>query len=46
MELIIDCNRVPYEMPVIDDYEYVIDQTDPWLDISLPPTMCGPWIYE
>ena len=25
IELVIDCNRVPYETPVIEDYTHVID---------------------
>ena len=42
----IDCDRIPYDEPSIDDYTYVIDQSDPTFSIEVEPTYCGPYIYD
>lgn len=43
VELVLDCDIIPYEKPVFDEFTYVIDQMDPVMDVQLPPTYCGPW---
>ena len=45
-DLIVDCNRVPYVIPTFDNYEYIIDISDPTLSIYVEPTHCGPWLYD
>lgn len=45
-ELIFDCDRIPYDLPTIDNYEYVIDHSDPVVSVLIDSTYCGSWIYD
>lgn len=45
VELIFDCNRIPYDPPNFSDYLYIIDQGDPYISVAMEPTLCGSWIY-
>ena len=46
IDLTIDCNRIPYDIPFVANYTYTIGFSNPYYSVYIPPTYCGNWIYD
>ena len=46
VELSVDCDRITFDRPVINDITFMIGEDPPSIQLNLKSTICGPWLIE